>query len=44
MMLLLLPQMHYEFEYGYSLQVGAGGKWDDSEVVFSAVARLIKTF
>ena len=44
MELLILPQVHFEFEKGYSLQLGFGTKFYDSEADVSGVARIIKTF
>ena len=44
MELLILPQVHYEFESGFSFQFGAGPKFSDNETDASAVLRVIKTF
>ena len=44
MSLLLLPQLHYEFESGLAFQIGFGPRFEDSEIDASAVLRLIKTF
>ena len=44
MELLILSQVHFEFEKGYSLQLGFGTKFYDSEADLSGVARIIKTF
>ena len=44
MELLVLPQVHYEFDSGFSFQVGAGPKFHESITDFSAVIRVIKTF
>ena len=44
MELLILPQVHYEFENGFSFQFGAGPKFADNETDASAVLRVIKTF
>ncbi|MGL1885505.1 MAG: hypothetical protein OCD76_03230 [Reichenbachiella sp.] len=44
MELLFLPQMHYEFDSGYSFQFGLGPKFSESGTNASAVLRGIKTF
>lgn len=44
MELLILPQLHYEFDSGYSFQFGGGPKFNRSKTDFSAVLRLIKSF
>ena len=44
MTLLVLPQCHYELESGLAFQLGAGPRFDDSEIEVSAVLRVIKTF
>ena len=41
---LLLPQAHYEFENGFSLQFGVGPRISDAGTDGSAVLRVIKTF
>jgi len=44
MELLILPQLHHEFESGFSFQVGIGPKFDDSQTEWSGVLRVIQTF
>ncbi|WP_223033035.1 hypothetical protein [Hanstruepera marina] len=44
MSLLVLPQLHYEFESGLAFQIGFGPRFEDSEIDASAVLRVIKTF
>ena len=44
MSLLILPQIHYEFEHGLGFQFGLGPRIEDSETEASAVFRIIKTF
>ena len=44
MELLILPQVHYEFDRGYSFQFGIGSKFYEGETEFSAVLRAIKSF
>ena len=44
MRLLILPQVHYELDNGYSFQCGVGPKIDDGNTDFSAVLRVIKSF
>ncbi|WP_250432899.1 hypothetical protein [Hanstruepera flava] len=44
MSLLILPQMHYEFDSGLAFQFGIGPRFEDSETEASAVLRVIKTF
>lgn len=44
MSLLVLPQMHYEFDKGLAFQFGMGPRFEDSEAEASAVLRVIKTF
>lgn len=44
MELLILPQMHYEWENGFSFQFGAGSSFYKGNADFSAVMRVIKTF
>lgn len=44
MELLLLPQVHYEFESGFSFQCGLGPKFSKGDTEASTVFRLIKTF
>lgn len=44
MELLILPQMHYELNNGFSFQFGIGAKWYESNVDASGVVRVIKTF
>ena len=40
----VLPQAHYEFDNGFSLQFGAGPRISDAGTDGSAVLRVIKTF
>ena len=44
MELLILPQVHYEFESGFSFQFGVGPKFNKTNTNASAVLRAIKTF
>lgn len=44
MELLILPQIHYEFDKGFSLQFGIGPKFSEINTNTSAVLRVIKTF
>ena len=44
MELLILPQAHYEFDSGFSLQFGIGPKFSESKTNTSAVLRVIKSF
>ena len=44
MELLVLPQAHYEFENGFSFQMGVGPRISDSGTDGSGVLRIIKTF
>lgn len=44
MELLLLPQVHYTFEKGFSLQAGIGPKFSNHKTDGSAVLRVIKSF
>jgi hypothetical protein len=44
MELLVLPQLHYELENGFSFQMGVGPRISDSKTDGSAVLRVIKTF
>lgn len=44
MELLILPQVHYEFDIGFSLQFGLGPKFSQSQTNTSAVLRVIKSF
>ncbi len=44
MTLLILPQAHYEFKEGWSLQFGVGPNITDERTDLSAVLRLIKSF
>jgi hypothetical protein len=44
MQLLVLPQGHYEFESGFSLQFGLGPRITENGTDGSAVVRVIKTF
>ncbi len=44
MELLVLPQVHYEFENGFSLQMGVGPRMAAGVTDGSAVVRVIKTF
>ncbi|WP_152285549.1 hypothetical protein [Flavicella marina] len=44
MELLVLPQLHYELNNGFSFQFGFGAKWYDSSIDGSGVLRVIKTF
>lgn len=44
MELLLLPQVHYEFDSGFSFQFGIGPKFVQEETNLSAVLRVIKSF
>ena len=44
MVLLVLPQFHYEFEFGFSFQIGFGPRFIESETEFSGVLRVIQTF
>lgn len=44
MELLVLPQLHYEFDSGFSLQLGVGPRIAQDETNASAVLRVIKFF
>ena len=44
MELLVLPQIHYEFDSGFSFQFGIGPKFSQDETNTSSVLRVIKTF
>jgi len=44
MELLVLPQVHYEFDRGFSFQFGIGPKFSQDVTNVSAIARVIKTF
>ncbi|MBL7472563.1 hypothetical protein [Robertkochia sediminum] len=44
MELLILPQVHREYDNGFSFQFGAGSKFFDGGTDFSAVLRVIQTF
>jgi hypothetical protein len=44
MELLVLPQVHYQFESGFSFQFGIGPKFTQSKTNASAVLRVIKSF
>ncbi|MDO6472751.1 hypothetical protein [Maribacter sp. 1_MG-2023] len=44
MELLILPQAHYEFNSGFSLQFGFGPKFSDGKTNASAVLRVIQSF
>lgn len=44
MALLILPQAHYEFDNGFSFQLGIGPKFIANQTNLSAVIRAIKTF
>lgn len=44
MELLILPQAHYEFDSGFSLQFGFGPKFSDGKTNASAVLRVIQSF
>jgi len=44
MELLVLPQVHYEFESGFAVQFGMGPKFSHGKTKGSAVLRLIQTF
>lgn len=44
MELLILPQLHHEFDGGFSYQFGIGPKFDNSQTELSAVLRVIQTF
>lgn len=44
MVLLVLPQLHYEFNCGFSLQFGIGPRFTESETNASAVLRVIQSF
>ena len=44
MELLILPQVHYEFDYGFSSQLGIGGRFSDGTINTSTVLRVIKSF
>ena len=44
MELLILPQAHYEFESGFSIQIGFGPKFFENSVNASGVMRAIYTF
>ncbi len=44
MELLILPQFHYEWPNGLSVQTGLGPRFDDGEINGSGVLRVIKTF
>lgn len=44
MELLVLPQIHYEFDRGFSFQFGIGPKFSQSKTDLSAVLRVIKSF
>ena len=44
MELLLLPQVHYELDSGFSFQLGFGPKFESNDTNLSAVLRVIKTF
>ncbi len=41
---LVLPQLHYEFDKGFSLQTGVGPRFSEGGTDGSAVIRVIKTF
>jgi len=44
MELLILPQVHYEFDSGFAFQFGIGPKFSQGETDASAVLRVIKSF
>ncbi|SNR36980.1 hypothetical protein SAMN06265371_1021 [Lutibacter agarilyticus] len=44
MELLLLPQVHYEFDSGFAFQFGIGPKFNEDNTDLSAVLRVIKSF
>lgn len=44
MSLLVLPQIHYEFERGLAFQFGIGPRFKDTETEASVVLRVIKSF
>jgi len=44
MELLLLPQVHYEFDSGLAFQFGLGPKFSEGDTEFSAVLRAIQSF
>ena len=44
MELIILPQAHYEFDSGFSLQFGIGPKFSQGKTDGSAVLRVIKSF
>jgi len=44
MELLVLPQVHYEFDSGFSFQFGIGPRFSQSKTDASAVFRVIKSF
>ena len=44
MELLVLPQIHYEFDRGFSFQFGIGPKFSQGKTDLSAVLRVIKSF
>lgn len=44
MSLLVLPQMHYEFDSGLAFQFGLGPRFEENETEASFVLRLIKSF
>ena len=44
MELLILPQVHYEFDSGLAFQFGLGPKFGQGNTEFSAVLRAIKSF
>lgn len=44
MSLIILPQVHYEFTHGWSLQFGIGANITDERTDMSGIIRLIKSF
>ena len=44
MELLVLPQIHYEFDSGFALQFGLGPKFSDEKTEASTVLRVIQSF
>jgi len=44
MELLVLPQVHYEFDSGFAMQFGLGPKFSDEKTKASAVLRVIQSF
>jgi len=44
MELLVLPQVHYEFDHGFSLQFGLGSRFSHGNIDGSAVLRVVKSF